>query len=187
MVPGVAEIRALHERVAPSRGAFEQVWTHCEIVWRLAEPLVGSLDGALVRAGCLLHDIGVYRLAPDTHYLRHGVLGDDLLAEWGFPEPLRRFCSHHTGVGLTRDDVLSQGLPLPVADYLAESDEERLVMYADKFHSKRVPPVFVSAPTYAASVARFGPDKPAAFDALTARFGLPDLEPLSKEYGHLIV
>lgn len=50
----------------------------------------------------------------------------------------------HTGVGLTKEDVLVQGLPLPPADYVAITPEERLVMYADKFHSKTTPPTFVS-------------------------------------------
>ena len=37
-----------------------------------------DLDMDLVRAGCLLHDIGVYRLQPAEHYVRHGLLGHEL-------------------------------------------------------------------------------------------------------------
>ncbi|GAA2348468.1 hypothetical protein GCM10010170_036960 [Dactylosporangium salmoneum] len=146
-----------------------------------------GVDAALVRAGCLLHDIGVYRLAPVDAYIRHGLLGHEVLAELGFPEPLARFCSHHTGVGLTRDDVRRQDLPLPLGDYVAETAEERLVMYADKFHSKSTPPHFVSAAAYTAAVARFGDGKAAAFKAMVAEYGEPDLAPLAAEYGHRIV
>jgi uncharacterized protein len=184
-IPGPEEIRALHEKYAPTAEAFALVHTHCEVVWSIAEqllsaPRLGHLDADLVRAGCLLHDIGVYRLYGDdgsldhANYIRHGLLGHEILEQEGFPETLRRFCSHHTGVGVTKDDVLRQGLPLPPADYLAVTDEERLVMYADKFHSKSRPSAFLSPDEYAAHVRRFGEDKVTAFEALRAEFGDPE-------------
>ncbi|MEV8592806.1 HD domain-containing protein [Streptomyces sp. NPDC052012] len=185
-IPGPEEIRALHEKHAPTAEAFALVHTHCEIVWSVAEQLISTsrseVDAELVRAGCLLHDIGVYRLYGDDgrldheNYIRHGLLGHEILAEEGFPEPLRRFCSHHTGVGLTRQDITTQGLPLPPADYLAVTREERLVMYADKFHTKSRPSAFLTPDEYAAHVRRFGEDKVTAFEALRAEFGDPDLD-----------
>ncbi|BCJ48279.1 hypothetical protein GCM10010168_26390 [Actinoplanes ianthinogenes] len=195
-IPSDQDIRALHERVAPTPEAFELVWTHCEIVCRIAEQLLdrlgAGLNADLVRAGCLLHDIGVYRLygrdgvLDYPNYIRHGVLGHELLEAEGFPEVLCRFCSCHTGVGVTRADVLDQGLPIPPGDYVAKTGEEELVMYADKFHSKKHPPVFVSAATYTVSVSRFGPDKAARFTEMVAAYGEPDLALLSAEYGHTI-
>jgi uncharacterized protein len=77
-------------------------------------------------------------------------------------------------VGVTKEDVLKQGLPLPVADYLAVTDEERLVMYADKFHSKSRPTAFLTADEYASQVRRFGEEKVTAFQALRAEFGDPE-------------
>ncbi|WP_250008078.1 HD domain-containing protein [Actinoplanes sp. M2I2] len=183
-LPTDDEIRALHERYAPDQAAFSLVWTHCRIVGELAEGLLTGEDRELVRAGALLHDIGVYRLAPDEAYIRHGVLGHELLRTLDLPEPLARICSHHTGVGLSRDDVLRQGLPLPPDDYLAETPEETLVMYADKFHSKTSPPRFNTARSYAATVSRFGPGPVARFEALVSRFGRPDLSDLAHRYGH---
>ncbi|NED87840.1 phosphohydrolase, partial [Streptomyces sp. SID11233] len=75
-----------------------------------------------------------YRLDEDAergelgqgHYVRHGLLGHRLLAAEGWPESLCRFCSCHTGVGLTRHDIETQHLPLPPGDYVARTDEERL-------------------------------------------------------------
>jgi uncharacterized protein len=193
-IPTRGQIRALHERYAPTTSAFELVWTHCEIVCAIAEQLLGTYRGAidaeLVRAGCLLHDIGVYLLYDDegrldhSRYVRHGVLGDGLLRDLGFADRLRRFCSHHTGTGISRDDIVRQALPLPAGDYLAETDEERLVMYADKFHSKTTPPTFLTAATYAAGLSRFGADKPAQFADLVAQFGHPDLATLVRDYQH---
>ena len=192
-IPGDHDIRALHERYAPSRAAFGLVYSHCVIVRGIASQLLArselGLDAELVRAGCLLHDIGVYRLydtagrLDQAQYLRHGLLGYELLRAEGFPEAICRFASCHTGMGLSREDVRRQGLPLPVGDYLAESGEEQLVMYADKFHRKTDPPVFVTADSYAAEVGRFGADKVARFAAMRERFGEPDLTPFSGEPG----
>jgi uncharacterized protein len=196
LVPGDKEILALHEKHAPSQGAFDLVHTHCVIVCGIAEQLLrhpdSGLDAELVRAGSLLHDIGVYRLydadgkLDDSEYVRHGLLGHELLAEEGFPQTVCRFASCHTGVGLSREDVRRQRLPLPAADYLAVSAEEQLVMYADKFHSKTDPPVFLTAGSYAASIRQFGEDKAAVFGSLRERFGEPDLTPFMDEYGHAL-
>ncbi|NDU73973.1 HDIG domain-containing protein [Actinomadura sp. DSM 109109] len=196
-IPGDDEIRALHERYAPGEAAFETVWTHCSIVCEIAEQIMEraapAVDADLVRAGCLLHDLGVYRLyGPsgkiDTRgYVRHGLLGHAILRDEGFPEEIRRFCSCHTGVGLTRDDIVRQGLPLPAGDYVAVTAEERLVMYADKFHSKTSPPTFVSAAAYAGRVRRYGDEKVPVFEAMRETFGEPDLRPLVAKYGHGLV
>jgi len=187
-IPTDAEILALHAKYAPTPAALDLVYGHCVIVRGIAEQLlarVDDIDGDLVRAGALLHDIGVYRLYDDAgeldhaDYIRHGVLGHELLAEEGLPERICRFASHHTGVGISRDEVIRQGLPIPPGDYMAETREETIVMYADKFHTKTTPPAFLTAAGYAASVGRFGADKLAAFEALRERFGDPDLASLS--------
>jgi uncharacterized protein len=198
-IPTDEDILRLHEKHAPTTKAFDLVYTHCVIVCGIAKQLhsrMGSdqeIDIDLARAGALLHDVGAYRLydpagnLDGANYIRHGILGYELLQEEGLPEAICRFASHHTGVGLTREDVIAQRLPLPPADYLAETGEERLVMYADKFHSKKTPPVLLTAPVYAANVRRFGAEKVAAFQAMRAEFGEPDLEPFSAAYGHRII
>jgi uncharacterized protein len=195
-IPTDEEILALHKRYAPTEEALSHVWTHCLIVSRIAEQLHARSDGAadaeLARAGSLVHDIGVYRLYDDAgildgeNYIRHGLLGHELLREEGLHETICRFASCHTGVGLSREDVLSQGLPLPPADYRAETTEELLVMYADKFHSKTNPPVFLTPASYAEKIGRFGTAKVAAFAAMVERFGEPDLLSFSREFGHAL-
>lgn len=195
-IPTWREIRALHEKYAPTREVFELVYTHCQIVWSVAERLLTEADYRvnpdLVRAGCLLHDIGVYRLCDSDglldqeNYVRHGLLGHEILESEGFPKTICRFCSCHTGVGLSKHDVLHQDLPLPAADYLAVTEEEKLVMYADKFHSKSSPSKFVSADAYATYVRRFGSDKVEAFNALRKTFGDPDLPSLAATYHQVL-
>jgi uncharacterized protein len=194
-LPTDREIRDLHREHAPTREAFESVHTHCELVCQIAEQFLPRLDvdGDLVRVGALLHDIGVYRLYTsagvlDTAgYVRHGVLGHELLQSLGFPDEISRFCSRHTGVGITRADVRSQSLPIPVDDYVPGSPEEELVLYADKFHSKRTPPVFVSGDSYAEAVGRWGADKVVTFGRLRQRYGDPDLTPLTDVTGYALI
>lgn len=208
-IPADEDVRALHEKYAPAPAAFDLVYTHCLIVCGIAEELSArsanrpgsgpgggpeaGLDIGLFRAGSLLHDIGVYRLYDEAgrldhaNYIRHGLLGYEILRAEGLPEEVCRFAARHTGMGLTREDVLRQRLPLPPCDYVAETGEEALVMYADKFHSKTTPPVFLTASAYAASVRRFGAAKAAAFEAMRQRFGEPDLAPFSSTYGYRVL
>lgn len=196
-VPTDQEILALHERHAPTAEARDSVYTHCVIVCAIAEQLHARTglggDLALIRAGCLLHDVGVYRLygadgtIDHAHYIRHGILGQELLRADGLPAAICRFAAHHTGMGLSRQDVARQELPLPPRDYFAETPEETLVMYADKFHSKTTPPALLTADAYAAQVRRFGEDKVAAFQSMRAQFGEPDLAPFAAVYGHRII
>src|ERR1700753_2526613 len=108
-VPTDKEIHALHERHAPTPEALDLVYTHCVIVCGIAEQLHArsnlDVDIELVRAGCLLHDVGVYRLYDSAgvldgaNYIRHGVLGYELLQEERLPDVLCRFASQPTGVG----------------------------------------------------------------------------------------
>ena len=83
--------------------------------------------------------------------------------------------------------MLRERLPLPAQDYLAETEEERLVMYADKFHSTTTPPTLLTADAYAARLSRFGAGKVAIFAAMRATFGEPDLSPFAIAYGHHVV
>lgn len=192
-IPSPADVEALHRKYAPTNEAFDLVFTHCQIVAEIADQLAARqgpsvIDRELVRAACLLHDVGVYRLY-DTDgrldkgsYIRHGILGHRLLQEEGFDLAICRFCSCHTGMGLTKQDILAQRLPLPAADYLAVTPEERLLMYADKFHTKASPPRLLMADTYREQVRRFGEEKARKFDLFRAEFGEPDLAATAEIY-----
>jgi uncharacterized protein len=121
-------IESLHRKYAPTPGVYELVYTHCQIVWRIAERLIDHrqliVDKQLVKAGCLLHDIGVYALYDEAgvyqekrDYITHGIEGERILQSEGAPAWLCRITSHHTGVGLTEDDIMRQQLPLPPGLY----------------------------------------------------------------------
>jgi len=196
-LPTEAEIYRLHQTYAPTDEVRDLVLGHSLIDWAIAEQLISagelSVDPTLVKLGCLVHDLGVYLLydhegnyREGVEYITHGILGEALLKELGLPEVVWRFASHHTGVGLTKDDIERQNLPLPHQDYLAQSIEEKLVMYADKFHSKRTPPGFNSFDAYAKKAAAFGPAVAERFQALAEEFGKPELESLAEQFGQRI-
>lgn len=124
-------------------------------------PELGA-DLALVEAGAMLHDIGIYLTsAPAIHchgtapYLMHGPLGAQLLRAEGH-EALARICERHTGTGLTAADIRRLELPLPAVDLLPETPEEHIICYADLFHSKSHPLRFLTPSEVEARVARFG-------------------------------
>lgn len=196
-LPTYEEIVALHQKHAPSQAAFDLVFTHCQIVWEIAEQLIKKsnlpIESDLVQTACLLHDIGVYRLyLPNgeinhANYIQHGTEGYTLLRQEGFDEVLCRFASCHTGVGLTKREIEEERLPIPPADYIAETAEEQLVMYADKFHTKTNPPKFMTADTYAEKLKRFGAEKVVTFREFEARFGTPNLSIIAAKYALEII
>lgn len=120
---------------------------HCTQVADLAVEIARQkklpIAESTVRRAAMLHDIGIFLTsAPDIGctgehpYIMHGVLGASLLRdEWG-DEESARVAERHTGAGITAAEVVEQGLPLPVADYMPQTMLERLVCYADKFYSK---------------------------------------------------
>ncbi len=101
------------------------------------------LDRDTIETAAMLHDIGIFLTnAPsidchgDAPYIAHGILGAQLLREAGFSEDICNVAEHHTGAGITAEEVEAQHLPIPVKDYMPETQLERLVCYADKFYSK---------------------------------------------------
>ena len=99
-------------------------------------------DVRFIEEAALLHDIGMILTASPKlgchgkhPYVSHGVLGRSLLEDFG----LQRHglvCERHVGVGITREDIRSQQLPLPDRDMLPQTIEEQIICYADKFYSK---------------------------------------------------
>lgn len=111
----------------------------------------------------MLHDIGIrWCHAPaifcegSEPYIRHGLIGADLLRREGWPRHAL-VCERHTGTGISRSQIEQQGLPLPAdRSYEPEAMEEQLVCYADKFYSKSHPDRVLTVVDAARSLERFG-------------------------------
>lgn len=192
---GREEINKLHKKYAPSKEAYNSIWTHCQIVAEIAEEIASKFDNVnkeLITVGALLHDIGVYKIysqdkKDDNIYITHGIEGYKILKDEKLDESICRFAKYHTGVGITKEDIINNNLPLPLADYLPETIEEKIVAYADKFHSKSKSSNFNSPESYSKYIGnKLGKGKSIIFYEMVKEFGIPDLEVLSKKYNQEI-
>lgn len=135
-----------------------------------------NIDCDFVFEAAMLHDIGVFKThAPSIHcvgdmpYICHGIIGRGILEAEGLPRHAL-VCEHHTGSGLTIDEIIAQELPLPHRDMFPTTIEEKLVCYADKFFSKsRIAPA-KPLEKVQADMARFGEASLNRFNELTALF-----------------
>lgn len=101
-----------------------------------------NADEAFIEEAALLHDIGIAKVdapAIECHgtepYICHGILGAEMLRSEGM-ERHALVCERHTGTGLTLQQIVGQGLPLPHRDMQPKSIEEQIICFADKFFSK---------------------------------------------------
>lgn len=101
-----------------------------------------DLDPRDIYSAAMLHDIGVVKCnAPDifargdSNYLLHGIEGEKILLSHGLLT-YAGVCSHHTGAGITKEEIIKNNLPLPHIDLLPRNLLEELICYADKFYSK---------------------------------------------------
>lgn len=169
---------------APGTKAHDLLVRHSSMVaakaLRIAERvrrLGPDLD--FIREAALLHDIGVlFTDQPaigcygDKPYVCHGYLGRALLEDEGFPRH-GLVCERHVGLGITREEILAKGLPLPVRDMVPITLEEEIICYADKFFSKNAEYLLSEKPveTIRKGIARYGQEKVRQWDAWVAKFG----------------
>ena len=109
---------------------------------RTAERAGLMIDLPFTYEAAMLHDIGVVRCdAPgigcygSEPYIRHGMLGAEILRAEGLPRHAL-VAERHTGTGLTEVMIRERRLPLPERDFIPISPEEKLICFADKFYSK---------------------------------------------------
>lgn len=152
------------------------------------------LDVQIATLGALVHDIGVYRLLLEdgsdgkplmfdsARYIEHGLIGYNILLDEGYDESIAQFARNHTGVGLTREQVIEEHLPIAPDDYVPMNLEQEVVMVADKYHSKSVPPKFLTPATYAKRAAKYGKVNEERWQELVRKYGAPDVAALAQEY-----
>lgn len=141
-----------------------------------AHPELGA-DRQFVYEGAMLHDIGIIKTDAagihchgDKPYICHGTLGAEMLRSLGLDRHAL-VCERHTGAGLSREDIITQNLPIPHKDLLPVSIEEQIICYADKFFSKsrelRKPKEFDHV---LRSVAKYGEESEKRFLAMHEKF-----------------
>jgi len=100
-------------------------------------------DIEFIKTAAMLHDIGIFLTRAQSisckgefPYICHGYLGRKLLDEQELPPEYGLVCERHTGAGITRENIISNDLPLPPRDMIPISIEEKIICVADKYHSK---------------------------------------------------
>ncbi|WP_377938372.1 HD domain-containing protein [Alloscardovia venturai] len=178
---------------------------HCEIVARIALIIAHNSryqlslqERELLVEGALAHDIGTYKVLDAVRfssgkepifrrgeYIKHGIYGYSLLLSKGFDGSIAQFARNHTGVGLTKEDCVRQNLPLIPTNYVPQNSLQEIVLLADKFHTKSLPPQFVSTGMARHRCEKFGEENIARWDKLVATWSVPtaeQLEALAREY-----
>jgi len=122
---------------------------HVTLVTRLAIKIarrqgLSSDSLTFIEEAGMLHDIGIaYTNSPELGchgphpYLMHLIEGRRVLLAEGLPKHAR-VAANHVGVGgLSAQQIVESGLPLPAEDILCESIEEKIISYADIWYSKK--------------------------------------------------
>lgn len=136
-----------------------------------------KVDRQFLEEAAMLHDIGIiFCYAPtidcvgEHDYIEHGILGAELLRQEGLPKHAG-VAEHHTGTGITMEQIIQEDLPLPLQDYCPKTNEEVLICYADKYYSKSHPEDRKSVEAIRRSLRRHGNDCVERFDYWLQLFG----------------
>ncbi len=102
--------------------------------------LYDKADFDLIVSGSLLHDIGSFGFMKNfskkqEDYITHGIIGGKILRSEGLKKEAL-IAERHIGAGLSKKYIIENNLPLPQKDFLPITLEEKIICYADKFHSK---------------------------------------------------
>lgn len=187
---------ALHQKYAPNAMMLNLVWGHCnvitDVVIQLYEAKPDQYDFPLAVAvqAALLHDIGVYFVSGfewipgqpsfSAPYAQHTVIGAWVLYQEGYLPEVVQAADLHAGVGLTKDDITTHQLQVPVDDYVPKNVFQQLITYAAKFHSKT--PKFKTVDDVRKTLQQFSEEKAATFDQYVNFFGQPDLKKIEEKY-----
>lgn len=166
-------IKLIEKYYAPDSKAYEILVVHSEMVLQKALELAQRVrhlqpDVDFIREAAMLHDIGMFLTNEpdiDCHgeypYILHGPLGRKLLEKEGWPKHAL-VCERHTGVGLSKEEIVRQNLPLPKRDMLPISIEEKIICFADCFYGKNPDKLRQekSIEKIEKKVAKFGGDNP---------------------------
>jgi len=189
-------IYQIHKKYAPNDELLDLVWSHSRIVANIAKQVMEnhpelSIDKKLLLIGCLLHDIGVYfvELGVKLSYIKHGIIGADIARKEGFSESVAKIIERHIGVGISKEEIVKnltfgqnlsahlvrskKNLPLPHKNFIPKTLEEKLVAYADNFHSKN--PKFNSYAQVKEKLGEYGKDTIQRLEQWKKLFGVPDL------------
>lgn len=126
-------------------------------------------DRKFIEEAAMLHDIGIFLTdAPKIEcfgkykYICHGYLGADIVRKEGYPKHAL-VCERHTGVGLSKEYIIENDLPVPHRDLRPKSIEEQIICFSDKFYSKTKLNKEVQLEDIVDKLEKYGKDQPQIF------------------------
>ncbi len=135
-------------------------------------------DIKFIEEAAMLHDIWIFLTHypkmdcfGNNPYICHGYLGREILEKEGLPKHAL-VCERHTGTGISREEIMTDKLPIPARDMLPISIEEQIICYADMFFSKIIEPLDKEIEREEIRKERltFGKEKLYIFDQWTKKF-----------------
>ena len=140
-------IKLIQKYYKPKSEACKILVVHSEMVTQKALAFAERVkhlnpDLQFIEEAAMLHDIGIFMTySPGIYchgeapYIMHGPLGRALLEKEGLPRHAL-VAERHTGVGLSKEDIIRQNLPIPHRDMLPITIEEKIICFADVFYGK---------------------------------------------------
>ncbi len=117
---------------------FDAVLRHVKAVQRLALEIASKIPGAdmeFIKGAALLHDIGRFKTGIEgKEIVKHGIFGSEILRREDLDD-YALVAERHMGAGISKEDVIEEGLELPLKDYVPLSKEEKIISHADKLIS----------------------------------------------------
>ncbi|MBI5694281.1 MAG: phosphohydrolase [Nitrospirae bacterium] len=132
-----------------------------------------------IEEAAMLHDVGIFMTdAPhlgctgEYPYIAHGYLGRQIMEDEGYPLHAL-VCERHVGVGLTKEEIISKGLPLPARNMFPLILEEEIICFADKFFPVDPERMLTEITLEEArkTIEPYGPAKLRTFDRWAIMFG----------------
>jgi uncharacterized protein len=121
-------IDLLIENVYTELNCSDYIIDHCKVVYERSKDITQYYDSVnldLVKAGCMLHDVG----RTVTNGIEHAYIGADLLRKLDVDERICLITERHVGAGITGDEAKILGLP--DRNYIPETLEEKIVAHSD--------------------------------------------------------
>ena len=141
-------LEIINQFIKPTSFTYKIYLIHVVLVTKKALEIACRLNLSLdqknfIEEAGMLHDIGVIKVKSskmdcqgDFPYVCHGVEGGKILKSLNL-KPHALVAERHIGVGVSKEDIESQNLPLPLRDMTPQTLEEKIITYADLFFSKR--------------------------------------------------
>lgn len=142
-----AYFQIIHKYIPPDSPTYPIYLIHCQLVANRALTIAKRLrlsakSQHFIEEAAMLHDIGIIRTnTPDIYcygdlpYICHLTEGRKILEAEGLPRHAV-VAETHVGVGLSKEQIQAQGLPLPRRDMKPTTVEEEIISFADLFYSK---------------------------------------------------